>query len=46
MASKSKKQKEQPKYLLDGKPYVPAARTNILDTLRKFGWVPPSEARK
>ena len=23
--------------------YIPAAKTNILETLRKMGWTPPSE---
>lgn len=44
--NKSKKQKPQPQYLLDGKPYTPAAATDIRNTFRKFGWVPPSEVRK
>ena len=25
--------------------YTPSCKTNILDTFRKMGWVPPSEAR-
>jgi hypothetical protein len=25
------------------KPYIPAAKTNILDTLKRLGWLPPSE---
>lgn len=32
--------------LLTGKPYTVAAQTNILNTFRKMGWVPPSEERK
>lgn len=24
--------------------YVPAAKTNILNTFRRFGWTPPTEA--
>nr|AMP48347.1 hypothetical protein [uncultured bacterium] len=32
--------------LLTGKPYVNAARTDIVQTFRRFGWTPPSEARK
>lgn len=43
-----KKKKEvtaEPKYLLDGKPYVPAAKTDISRIFRKYGWVPPSEVK-
>lgn len=25
------------------KPYIPAAKTNVLETLKKLGWIPPSE---
>lgn len=25
------------------RPYVTAAKTNVLDTLKRLGWVPPSE---
>jgi hypothetical protein len=25
------------------KPYTPAAKTNVLLTWRRFGWLPPSE---
>ena len=25
------------------RPYVPAAKTNVLDTFKRFGWEPPSE---
>jgi hypothetical protein len=25
------------------KPYIPAAKTNILETLKRLGWLPPSE---
>lgn len=32
--------------LLTGKPYTNAARTDIVETFRKFGWVPPSERGK
>jgi hypothetical protein len=28
------------------KPYIPAAKTNVLDTLRRLGWEPPSENSK
>ena len=28
--------------LLTGKPYVNAARTDIVQTFRRFGWTPPS----
>jgi hypothetical protein len=34
---------DRPVTLLDGKPYVPQANTNILETFRRLGWVPPSE---
>jgi hypothetical protein len=34
------------KTLLDAdRPYVNAAKTNVQDTWRKFGWVPPSESK-
>lgn len=46
MTTKRKKKEDKPMYLLEGKPYVPAAKTNILNTLRKLGWVPPSEAKQ
>ena len=26
--------------------YTPAAKTNILDTLKRFGWYPPSQNPK
>lgn len=26
------------------RPYVPAAKTNILETFRRKGWMPPSES--
>lgn len=26
--------------------YIPAAKTNIVDTLRKFGFQPPSETKE
>jgi hypothetical protein len=38
---KRKKQVIAP--LLRGMPYTPSVKTNILDTFRKFGYVPPSE---
>lgn len=25
------------------KPYIPAAKTNILDTFKRLGWYPPSK---
>jgi hypothetical protein len=25
-------------------PYIPAAKTNVIDTLKKFGFEPPSES--
>jgi hypothetical protein len=28
------------------KPYIPAAKTNILETLRKLGWTPPSQDKR
>jgi hypothetical protein len=31
--------------LLTGKPYIPAAQTNVLETFKRFGWTPPSETR-
>jgi hypothetical protein len=26
--------------------YVPAAKTNILETLKRLGWIPPSEDKR
>jgi hypothetical protein len=26
------------------KPYIPAAKTNIADTFKRLGWMPPSES--
>jgi hypothetical protein len=32
--------------LLDiDRPYIPAAKTNVLETLKRLGWEPPSEDR-
>ena len=28
------------------KPYIPAAKTSVLDTLKRLGWEPPSESPK
>jgi hypothetical protein len=28
------------------KPYIPAAKTNVVDTLKKLGWIPPSEDKR
>jgi hypothetical protein len=28
------------------KQYVPAAKTNVLETFKRLGWVPPSESPK
>ena len=28
------------------KPYIDASKTNVQDTWRKFGWVPPSELKQ
>ena len=28
------------------KPYIPAAKTNIVETLKKLGWTPPSEDKR
>lgn len=25
--------------------YVPAAKTNVMDSFRKMGWIPPSELK-
>lgn len=36
----------EPKTLLEGKPYVPATRTDVLATFKRFGWTPPSEKMK
>lgn len=33
------------KTLLTGKPYTPAAKTDVLRTFKAFGFKPPSEAR-
>jgi len=32
--------------LLSGKPYIPAAKTDVLRTFKQFGFKPPSEATK
>lgn len=40
-----KRKKPTPAPLLQGMPYTPAVKTNILNTFRKFGYVPPSEAK-
>lgn len=32
--------------LLTGKPYTNAAQTDIRQTFKAFGWVPPTEARQ
>ena len=32
--------------LLDGAPYTVAAKTDILKTFRRLGWVPPSEVTR
>ena len=37
--------KNQPKTLLQGKPYTPAVQTNILETFKRLGWIPPSELK-
>lgn len=42
---KKEKQPQQPKYLLEGKPYTPAVKTDISLIFRKYGWVPPSEVK-
>ena len=28
------------------KEYIPAAKTNVVDTLKKLGWIPPSEDKR
>jgi hypothetical protein len=28
------------------KPYIPAAKTNIFETLKRLGWTPPSEDKR
>ena len=33
------------KCLLQGKPYTPAVKTNILETFKRLGWTPPSELK-
>jgi len=43
-----KKKKEivsEPKYLLEGKAWTPAVKTDISQIFRKYGWVPPSEVK-
>jgi hypothetical protein len=30
----------------DHKPYTPAAKTNVLETFKRQGWVPPSEQQE
>ena len=42
---KKEKQPQQPQYLLDGKPYTKSVATDISQTFRKYGFVPPSEAK-
>lgn len=32
--------------LLDGAPYTPSTHTDVQATWRKYGWTPPSEAKK
>ena len=32
--------------LLTGKPYVNASKTDVVQTFKSLGWVPPSEARQ
>lgn len=36
----------QPQFLLDGKNWTPSVKTDISQTFRKFGFVPPSEVKK
>jgi hypothetical protein len=28
------------------RPYIPAAKTNVLDTFKRMGWEPPSEDKR
>jgi hypothetical protein len=28
------------------RPYIPAAKTNVLETLKRMGWEPPSEDKR
>lgn len=36
----------QQQTLLTGKPYTPAAKTDIRETFKRLGWTPPSEAKQ
>lgn len=37
---------DKPYRLLDGAAYVPAVKTDVRETFKRFGWVPPSEQKK
>lgn len=39
-------QQNQPQTLLSGKPYTPAAKTDIRETFKRLGWTPPSKAKQ
>jgi hypothetical protein len=41
-----KKLTDQPKTLLQGAPYISAAKTDILKTFKQYGWVPPSTLKE
>ena len=40
---RSEQEVERELTLLTGKPYTNAAKTNIVETFKRFGWRPPSE---
>jgi spore coat protein CotF len=41
-----KKLTDELKTLLQGAPYVPAAKTDITKTFRQYGWIPPSTLKE
>lgn len=46
ITGKQLEKREQQLTLLTGKPYVNAAKTDVMNTWRKFGWTPPSEKKE
>jgi hypothetical protein len=45
-ARTKRKGQAHPVSLLDGKPYVNAAKTDIRQTFKRLGWVGPEELRR
>lgn len=41
-----KKLTDELKTLLEGAPYVSAAKTDIVKTFKQYGWVPPSTLKE